>query len=346
MVKLPLSKLNDLFALINGNQELYLPVDTDKGEAEYKKWQEGYSLSSALNTNRSAKDFFFPQTENIVEFKMEGKNIDVIDTRSETKDFVVFGVKACDAKSFEILDRVFLVDPVDTFYKNRREHGTIVTLSCNTMAPTCFCSLFNIDVANPAGDVASWMDDETIWFEANTEKGKNFLASISSLTENTNDADVDAVEELKDATTELMNSQALAKQDMAKFKGENLLELFNSPEWEKLSETCLGCGTCTFVCPTCQCYDIRDFNTGKGVKRFRCWDSCMYSDFTKMAAENPRKSQLERFRQRFMHKLVYYPTKNEGIYGCVGCGRCLNKCPISMNIVKVIKKLSNTKGDN
>ena len=150
----------------------------------------------------------------------------------------------------------------------------------------------------------------------------------------------------KDATTELMNSQALAKQDMAKFKGENLLELFNSPEWEKLSETCLGCGTCTFVCPTCQCYDIRDFNTGKGVKRFRCWDSCMYSDFTKMAAENPRKSQLERSRQRFMHKLVYYPTKNEGIYGCVGCGRCLNKCPISMNIVKVIKKLSNTKGDN
>ena len=144
MVKLPLSKLNDLFALINGNQELYLPVDTDKGEAEYKKWQEGYSLSSALNTNRSAKDFFFPQTENIVEFKMEGKNIDVIDTRSETKDFVVFGVKACDAKSFEILDRVFLVDPVDTVYKNRREHGTIVTLSCNTMAPTCFCSLLEL----------------------------------------------------------------------------------------------------------------------------------------------------------------------------------------------------------
>ena len=339
MVKLPLSKLNDLFALINGNQELYLPVDTDKGEAEYKKWQEGYSLSSALNTNRSAKDFFFPQTENIVEFKMEGKNIDVIDTREETKDFVVFGVKACDAKSFEILDRVFLVDPVDTFYKNRREHGTIVTLSCNTMAPTCFCSLFGIDVANPAGDVASWMDDETIWFEANTEKGKNFLASISSLTENTSDADVDAVEEIKDATTELMNSQVLAEQDMAKFKGENLLELFNSPEWAKLSETCLGCGTCTFVCPTCQCYDIRDFNTGKGVKRFRCWDSCMYSEFTKMAAENPRTTQLQRYRQRFMHKLVYYPSKNDGLYSCVGCGRCVKKCPQSLNIVKVIKKL-------
>ena len=106
-----------------------------------------------------------------------------------------------------------------------------------------------------------------------------------------------------------------------------------------MSQACLGCGTCTFVCPTCQCFDIRDFDTGNGVMRYRCWDSCMYSDFTQMAAENPRHSQLERFRQRFMHKLVYYPSNNEGIYGCVGCGRCLAKCPINMNIVKVMKEL-------
>ena len=105
------------------------------------------------------------------------------------------------------------------------------------------------------------------------------------------------------------------------------------------TDKCLGCGTCTFVCPTCQCYDIRDFDTGNGVTRFRCWDSCMYSDFTLMASGNPRTSQLERFRQRFMHKLIYFPANNDGIYGCVGCGRCLSKCPISMNIVKVAKCL-------
>ena len=65
----------------------------------------------------------------------------------------------------------------------------------------------------------------------------------------------------------------------------------------------------------------------------------MYSDFTRMAHGNPRLTQVERFRQRFMHKLVYYPSNNEGIYSCVGCGRCLTKCPISMNIAKVIKAL-------
>jgi ferredoxin len=117
------------------------------------------------------------------------------------------------------------------------------------------------------------------------------------------------------------------------------MELFDAPEWAELSSTCLGCGTCTFVCPTCQCYDIKDFNTGHGVVRFRCWDSCMYSEFTKMAHGNNRNTQKERFRQRFMHKLVYFPENNDGIFGCVGCGRCISRCPISMNIVKVMKKL-------
>ena len=93
------------------------------------------------------------------------------------------------------------------------------------------------------------------------------------------------------------------------------------------------------MCPTCQCYDIKEFNTGDEIKRFRCWDSCTYSDFTLMSAGQPRPTQLERFRQRFMHKLVYYPSSHEGEFGCVGCGRCLQKCPISMNIVKVARTL-------
>ena len=66
----------------------------------------------------------------------------------------------------------------------------------------------------------------------------------------------------------------------------------------------------------------------------------MYSDFTMMAHGTNRPTQMERFRQRFMHKLVYFPNNNDGIFGCVGCGRCLQKCPIHMNIVKVAKALN------
>ena len=341
MKKLSLSKLYDLFESIARSGSLYIPANNAKGKATWTRWHEGVELSALCNTTRSAKDFFFPQTENLMDFKLEGKSIEVVDTREECEDFVLFGVRACDARSFELLDRVYLCEPVDTYYKNRREHGVVVTLACTRPEETCFCQTFGIDAADPAGDVSVWETEDGYVLRANTEKGETFLAAHAALLEDCADNAADAA---KAQTRAIMAKLPLASLTTEGF-GQNLTkELFNRPEWAKLSESCLACGTCTFVCPTCQCYDIRDFDTGHGIKRFRCWDSCMYSDFTKMAHGNPRVSQLERFRQRFMHKLVYFPDNNDGIFGCVGCGRCLAQCPISMNIVKVMKTL--TKGGN
>ncbi len=336
MLKISVDKLDELFAAIAEKQTLYIPSDNKDGAAEYTKWSEGVKYSPALNTLRSAKDFFFPQTENLVDFKVNGKNIDIIDIREEAEDFVIFGVRACDARSFFILDNVYLSEPVDSYYKNRREHGTVITMACSKPAETCFCQTFGIDATQPGGDVECASDGENIFFDAKTEKGKAFVESISSLL---TDGDTAELENTKNKTKEILGKLPLAQLSTDSFSGDKLNELFNSEKWAGLSEACLGCGTCTFVCPTCQCYDIRDFDTGHGIKRFRCWDSCMYSDFTKMAAGNPRLTQLERFRQRFMHKLVYYPANYDGVFGCVGCGRCLSKCPISMNIVKVMKAL-------
>ncbi len=336
MLKVSKTKLNELFEAISAKQALYLPVDRNDGAAEYKKYESGMTMSKALNTVRSAKDFFFPQTENLVDFKMEGKNIEVIDVREESENFVIFGVRACDARSFTILDKVFLADPVDSYYKNRRDHGTVVTMACTRPSETCFCQTFGIDPTAPEGDAACFDDGENIFFKANNEKGQAFIDSIASLLE---EGDTAKLDEVQAKTKTVMEKLPLAKLSTENFGGDKLNEYFNSEKWADLSEACLGCGTCTFVCPTCQCYDIKDFNTGHGIKRFRCWDSCMYSDFTKMAHGNPRLTQVERFRQRFMHKLVYFPANNNGEFGCVGCGRCLSKCPISMNIVKVMKAL-------
>ncbi len=338
MKQVALSRLNEFFAALNGTGALYLPVKTEVGDkkVKYLKWTEGTVYSTALNTVRSAKDFFFPQTENLVDFKIKGKELEIIDPRREHEDFILFGVRACDAKSFDVLDRVFLSDPVDSYYASRRDHGTVMTMACTRPAETCFCSTFGIDPAEPAGDVSCWMTEDALLLSANTEKGEALLSAVSPLLSDAEDTAADAQKAL---IRDRMASLPLASLTTEGFGAEALGRLFDDPKWAELSEACLGCGTCTYVCPTCQCFDIKDFNTNDGVHRFRCWDSCMYSEFTKMSAGQPRLTQLQRFRQRFMHKLVYYPEKNNGMFSCVGCGRCLQSCPISMNIVKVMKAL-------
>ena len=342
MFKISLEKIQLLFAEIAKNAKLYLPIDNNDGSATYGEWSEGVELSNALNTTKSPKDFFFPQTEDLMRFKTEGKNLEVIDVRSEIQDFVVFGVRACDVKAFDVLDRVFLSEPRDSFYAMKREKGIIVSLACTRPAETCFCTAFGINATEPAGDVTCWKTEDSLYLQANTEKGEKLLTSLGDLL--TEDCG-SAVDEQKKSIEKIMNKLPLKDLSTDAFGGGKTQELFNDPAWDELSSTCLGCGTCTFVCPTCQCYDIKDFNTGNGVIRYRCWDSCMYSEFTKMAHGNNRNTQKERFRQRFMHKLVYYPENNDGLFSCVGCGRCLSKCPISMNIVKVMKKIGGNKGE-
>ena len=335
MKKIAISQLNDLFAAISKEKVLYIPADDGANQARFTPWQEGLTLTDKLNTVRSAKDLFFPQVENLVNFKNSGKAIQIIENRTEPQPFVLFGVRACDCRSFDILDQVFLSDPVDTFYKTRREQGVVITLACNRPTETCFCGVFGIDGAGPQGDVTCWMDEAALYWRANTEKGEALTAALPILT----DCAEEAIDPITAKIRNVLSKLPLNDLDLTGFNRDRMMELFNSPQWEDLSQSCLGCGTCTFVCPTCQCYDVQDFDDGQQVRRFRCWDSCMFSDFTMMAHGTNRPTQKERFRQRFMHKLSYFPNNNDGIFGCVGCGRCLQKCPIHMHIVKVAKAL-------
>lgn len=345
MLKFSEDKLEELFALIAGGSELYLPIEKSE-QVQFSKWSSGETVRlDKLNTVKSAKDLFFPQSENLVDFKIEKQKISIIEDRDETAPFVVFGVRACDAASFDILDKVFLAEPVDSYYKTRRENATVVTLACGSPEETCFCSAFGIDSANPKGDVETFICNGVLYWNSLTEKGDALTKKVTEIMEKADATDEAKLSEYKGSIKEIMEKLPYHSLSLEGFNEESLNEIFNSQKWEKLSEACLGCGTCTFVCPTCQCYDIRDYDTGHGIKRFRCWDSCLYSDFTKMAAANPRTTQMQRFRQRFMHKLVYFPANNEGTYGCVGCGRCVNKCPVSMNLVKVVKALGGSENE-
>ena len=88
MKKLALSALNDLFAAINAAEALYIPADDAAGQAGFTRWQAGMALSQKLNTVRSAKDLFFPQVENLVGFRVTGRQLDLVETRDPAEPFV------------------------------------------------------------------------------------------------------------------------------------------------------------------------------------------------------------------------------------------------------------------
>ena len=259
MYKIAKKDLSALFHLIADSQELYLPVKT-AGQTNFAAWTEDAEVDlDTLKTVKSAKDAFFPQSEGLYTVKKEGKKMSVEPQTLKEQDFVVFGMKACDVKGIEVLDNVFLTDPVDTFYAARRDHGTIVAMACHEPEETCFCKVFGVDAAQPASDVAVWTVGEDLFWKALTEKGETLTAAVKELL---SDADEAAVEAEKEAIHKIVEKLPYMNLSLEGWNGDALTEKFDSPIWEELYKPCLACGTCTFVCPTCQCYDIKDYTAG------------------------------------------------------------------------------------
>ena len=229
MKQLLLSKLPALFAALAAEQKLYIPADDAAGQANFTLWRKGLQLTKKLNTVRSAKDLFFPQVENLVGFRVTGKQLDLVETRDPAEPFVLFGVRACDARSFEILDRVFLSEPQDTYYAARRAHGTVVTLACTRPEETCFCQAFGVDPAQPQGDVSCWMDAKALYWQANTEKGEALTAKLSML----EDAGDEAVKAQQTQTRAILKKLPLASLDLSAVGAGKTKALFDRPEWKR-----------------------------------------------------------------------------------------------------------------
>lgn len=333
MMRLKKANLENFLEAIAYDMDLYTPIKKDN-ITTFKIYNRELELDfDTLKVNVPPKNFFLPQVEGLYETKTKKGEITIHNVEDDQKSFVIFGARVCDIAGIDILDSVYLnTEPIDQFYKTKRDASLIIALGCNEPLNTCFCGVFNIDPsASTTADINMIFVEDYLYLEANSGKGEDFISKYENKLEKTSE-DILAQ---KDEIGQKLAAKPFNKLNLTNFDSKKLLQLFDSKIWEDVYKPCIGCGTCTFVCPTCQCYDIKDYSHGSNVLRYRCHDSCMYSDFTMMAHGNIRHSQKERFRQRFMHKLVYHPDNHDGVFGCVGCGRCINKCPVSINIVKV-----------
>lgn len=279
------------------------------------------------NTKIPPKELLFPATEKLYSWgSVEGHTF-IESANQETEPWVLFGVRPCDVAAINRLDEVFLTKGyVDEFYQSKREALTIVAIACNRVGDTCFCASMGSD-PNVAPDADVLLQEGTNngqpVFEicAQTAKGEALVAQWAACTQE------GSAEREQTVCTLNVNMDGVP---------EKLNTLFNDSLWDEVSMACLTCGSCTFICPTCHCFDLSQARKKGEDARFRCWDSCMFKDYTLMAGNhNPRDDKRSRVRQRFMHKLCYFEER----YGnalCVGCGRCLIDCPASIDITAII----------
>lgn len=274
----------------------------------------------------SAKEFFLPASEAIVTWQPTENGV-----RAEApllgRPQVLLGARPCDAHALEVMDRLFLDDPVDLYYAERRAKTTLVGLACSEGPwEGCFCTTVGGGPAERRHlDVLLTPTDGGCAVDVVTERGRALVASAR----------------LED----LDGRAARPAPDVAALKvaaADAWRRLFGDAYWGELAERCLGCRTCTYDCPVCYCFDVRDRRLADGrVERLRCWDSCQGAlCFAIAGGHNPRPTQAQRLRQRYMHKFLYYPAREGGAALCVGCGRCVVQCPVNVDIREVLARVA------
>jgi len=333
------SALADFIKSLSGSYKVFTP--SREGQEVKFASNQGKVLLDFQNTLLSPKDFFFPQSERMFEYSTDPAAADAFilkDIATEPEPRLVFGIRPCDARAFVILDRIFKNDQyTDSYWFARREATTLIGLGCQNPCPTCFClSVGGGPFSEEGLDVLACDLGETLLFKPLTEKGQQALDKAEGLAEADDKTSQEAARIKEQAEAAISSRISTDKIDE-----KTVMELYEAPHWEVVQERCLNCGVCTFVCPTCHCFDIQDEVAGKVGDRIRNWDTCMSWLFTQHGSgHNPRADKTARVRQRFMHKFKYIPMKRGGDIGCVGCGRCIMLCPVNIDVRDVVRDMN------
>ncbi|MFQ3548625.1 MAG: 4Fe-4S dicluster domain-containing protein [Armatimonadota bacterium] len=325
-------KIKEYLESLMPEYKVVAPVRRFSAPAEFKEIspKDDYFIDGS-EMMAPPKDYLLPRYE--VLFKAETKKgQEKVETTLPTAEKrAIFGMWLPDAQGIAVLDKVFLDGKYnDPYYANRRENSVLVAVLPNEPRWSWFCSSVDkVDEWKKNVDVLMYDIDYKYYCEFYTEKGEALIKD--NFFNDPSEADTVKKNEVWSRFVEY------GKQPFAEAELYEKLS-WDNPIWEEIADKCIGCGVCSYTCPSCSCFDIQDDVCGSCVERYRCRDTCQFEDFTLMGhGHNPRDQKVPRSRQRLMHKFQYQ-HEQFGVVGCTGCGRCVESCPVNVDIRDVLNR--------
>ena len=341
---LPKSDLVRLVEALGESHELYGPtIHPVSGDALFERLSGPAALRlDAPIPYSTPKAAVFPHFEEILRYAYDrdAKSVEIarVDLLSSK---ALIGVRSCDLTGLTCLDRFFLGQEfMDEVYRDHRRRTFIVANTCVQPFAQCFCVCTDSGPCAVEGyDLNLTELGDHYLVESGSEKGAALVARLALAAAGADaarrrDAAVDASVAAFDATAR--ENKAWISRAV-----NRLTTGFVKPEtWEYIGAQCFECGACSYVCPTCSCFNVEDVPAGEAAgaaSRLRTWDSCSFEGYSRMAGEhNPRRPVEDRRNKRFFCKLSYSQSKKYLRPGCVGCGRCARVCPGDIGLPNVV----------
>ncbi len=346
-VFIPRDKLPEALERLSRKISVWAPVSqgADRMGVDFRPFSQGMVPVMDRQSIVAPKEVIFPQAQTLMTFEYvkspdDPAKVQVkLEEPPEGDPVMVFGARPCDVRGFFTFDRVFAQGPyVDNYYTQQRQKTLFAVLVCRDGDDACFCSSVGGGPADNEGADLWITPVEDGWVvEELNERGAEYLPLLGeSVTEAQEAAAFEVQRETAGERVGTLDPEGAVQGHKDRFDDREY--------WKSMVARCLGCGICTYVCPTCYCFTITDEMRRLKGERMRSWDSCMFAGYTLEASgHNPRPSKFERYRNRVGHKFSYFPEKYDGMIACCGCGRCIRSCPVSIDIRKVVENLKEKK---
>jgi len=268
----------------------------ETGVAQMTRWdgEDTSFLDWYRNTVIPPKANFLPNMEKMFGFRKDTDGYHLELPAAEDQKQLIFGIRPCDAKALAIIDMIFKDAYEDTYYLTRKKNTLLIGMGCVNPYDSCFCTSLGSSPTEST-DVDLMLTDigDEFLIEEVTDQGKELIARTEGVAEASQDDEArtrDAREAACEKVTRKIDTGEISQKLSSSFENEEF--------WGKVAAKCVSCGICTFLCPTCYCFDINDEAVRGDGARFRNWDSCSFPVYTQMPVENPREEKWRRVRQK------------------------------------------------